>query len=62
MINRITGKILDKSKIYTKEGLLEIVNALPLAIAVINKNIKVVLANKSTHLLMNKNWQQTLRK
>jgi len=60
MNNHITGEIPDESKIYTKEGLLEVVNALPLAITVIDKNIKIVLANKSTYLLMNKNEAQLI--
>jgi len=59
MINRITGES-SSSKIYTKEGLLEVVDALPLAIAVIDKNIKVALANKSIYLLMNKNEEQLI--
>ena len=48
------------SKIYTKKGLLELIDALPLAIAVIDKNIKVSLANKSTYLLMNKKEEQLI--
>jgi len=59
MITPITEKIL-ASKIYTKEGLLEVVDALPLAIAVIDKNTKVALANKSTYLLMNKHESQLI--
>ncbi len=43
-----TEEIIDKSKIYTKEGLLEVIDALPLAIAVIDRNNAVTLANKST--------------
>jgi len=40
---------------YSKEGLLEIINALPLAICVIDKNRSVVLANKVTYKFTNKN-------
>lgn len=59
MSNLMTEKIL-ASKIYTNEGLLEVVDALPLAISVIDKNIKVALANKSTYLLMNKNEEKLI--
>ena len=40
---------------YSKEGLLEIINALPLAICVIDKNSSVVLANKITYEFTNTN-------
>lgn len=40
---------------YSKEGLLEIINALPLAICVIDKNRSVILANKVTYKFTNKN-------
>ncbi|MBA3009189.1 MAG: histidine kinase [Proteobacteria bacterium] len=40
---------------YSKSGLLEIINALPLAICVIDKNRSVVLANKVVHGFTNKN-------
>ncbi len=39
---------------YTKESLLDIIEALPLAIAVIDKNRRVALANLKTYLFMNK--------
>ncbi len=54
------GRILDESKIYTKEGLLEVINALPLAIAVIDSNRAVALANKSTYLFTNKDQLQLI--
>ena len=38
MTDNLADKILDESKIYTKEGLLEVIDALPLAIAVIDSN------------------------
>ena len=38
---------------YSKEGLLEIINALPLAICVIDKNRSVILANKVTFKFTN---------
>jgi len=40
---------------YSKEGLLEIINALPLAICVIDKDRSVILANKVTYEFTNKN-------
>lgn len=39
---------------YSKEGLLEIIDALPLAICVIDKNRSVILANKVTYEFTNK--------
>lgn len=61
MTNHTTAdKILDESKIYTKEGLLEVIDALPLAIAVIDSNRAVALANKSTYLFTNKNQLQLI--
>ena len=40
---------------YSKEGLLEIINALPLAICVIDKNRSVILANQVAYKFSNKN-------
>ncbi len=58
--NSTAGKILDESTTYTKEGLLEVIDALPLAIAVIDSNRTVALANKSTYLFTNKNQVQLI--
>ena len=60
MIDSAAGRIFDKSKIYTKEGLLEVIDALPLAIAVINRNRAVTLANKSIYLFTNKDQVQLI--
>ncbi|MFH2091946.1 MAG: histidine kinase dimerization/phospho-acceptor domain-containing protein [Pseudomonadota bacterium] len=48
------------SKIYTAQGLLEVINGLPLAIAVIDNNRKVALANRATYAFTNKNEQQLI--
>ena len=45
---------------YTKEGLLKVIDALPLAISVIDKNRIVALANKSTTRFVNKNEAQLI--
>ncbi len=45
---------MNQSKIYTKEGLLNVINALPLAISVIDRSRKVALANKMTVMFVNK--------
>jgi len=42
------------SHVYTPESLLDIIEALPLAIAVIDKNRRVALANRKTHLFVNR--------
>lgn len=42
------------SKMYTKEGLLGLIDGLPLAIAVVDKARKVVLANKAAQAFTNK--------
>lgn len=47
--------VWDNSTIYTKEGLLGIINGLPLAVAVIDANRKVALANRATYEFVNKN-------
>jgi PAS domain-containing protein len=60
MTDSKAGRIFDESKIYTKEGLLEVINALPLAIAVIDRNRAVTLANKSIYLFTNKNQAQLI--
>jgi len=57
-----TDKILKSSKIYTKEGLLEVIDALPIAIAVIDSNRAVALANKLAYLFTNKNQEQLIGK
>lgn len=59
-MNMIVEKISATSKTYTKEGLLEIIDALPIAIAVIDKKITVALANRSTYLFANKNEVQLI--
>lgn len=43
-----------QSKIYTQTGLLEVINALPLALTVIDQNRRVVLANTMTLTFLNK--------
>ncbi len=45
---------------YTREGLLEIINALPLAILVIDRNRSVLLANKVSLEFTNKDKDQLL--
>jgi len=50
------------SKVYTKKGLIHIINALPLAIAVINEKRQVILANRMTDNLVNKNDKQLIGK
>lgn len=40
---------MDRSQIYTKAGLREVIDTLPLAISVIDRYRKVALANKRTH-------------
>lgn len=42
------------SHAYTPESLLDIIEALPLAIAVIDKNRRVALANQKTYLFVNR--------
>lgn len=49
-----TEKRVVNSKVYTKEGLLEIIDALPIAIAVIDKESFVTQANRSMYRLANK--------
>ncbi|MCP4024103.1 MAG: histidine kinase [Desulfobacteraceae bacterium] len=51
---------MDTSKKITKESLLELIDALPLAISVINTDRTVDLANKSTYLFVNRNEQQLI--
>ena len=55
-----TQEIIEKSKIYTKKDLLEVIDALPLAIAVVDSNIAVVFANKATCLFTSKNQLQLI--
>lgn len=46
------------SKVYTMEWLLDVIDGLPLAIAVIDHNKRVMLANKATLMFVNKNEDQ----
>lgn len=55
-----TESVIHGSKIFTKEGLLEIINGLPLAIAVINQDRKVALANRAAFIFTNKNEAQLI--
>lgn len=48
------------SNTYTKEGLLEVIDALPLAIAVIDKNRVVTFANRATCQLVNQTEDQLI--
>ncbi len=48
------------SDIYTKESLLKVINALPIAITLIDKDRNVTLANKSTALFANKKRTQLI--
>ena len=48
------------SDYYTKESLLKVINALPIAITLIDKNRNVTLANKSTALFANKKRTQLI--
>lgn len=52
--------VWDNSTIYTKEGLLGIINGLPLAVAVIDANRKVALANRAAYMFVNKNESQLI--
>jgi len=53
-------KSLNCSKIYTKEGLLEVIDALPLAIAVLNKDRVIVFANRATSHFVNQDDAQLI--
>ena len=59
-MNSTTEKIVANSKTYTKEGLLEIIDALPVAIAVIDKKSIVALTNRSMYRLTNKKEAQLI--
>ncbi len=59
-MHTIAEKVVANSKTYTKEELLEIIDALPIAIAVIDKKSNVALANRSTYLLASKNEVQLI--
>ncbi len=59
-MNKISDRVLKNAQAYTKEGLLQVINTLPLAIAVIDKNRKVALANNATYLFTNKNNAQLI--
>jgi Na+-transporting NADH:ubiquinone oxidoreductase subunit NqrF len=52
--------LANSSKIYTKEGLLKVIDALPMAIAIIDKSKNVILANKMTYKFANKNEEQLI--
>lgn len=60
MLESISKGNVNPSKIYTKEGLLEVIDSLPLAVAVIAQDRSVTLANKSTYLFTNKNKAQLI--
>ncbi len=45
---------------YTREGLLEIINALPMAILVFDRNQKILLANKSSQKFTGQDIQQLM--
>jgi len=60
MNDHVKDKNLADSKTYTKEGLWEVIDTLPLAIVVINSNSEVVLANKSSYLFTNKEEVQLI--
>ncbi len=60
MNDRTVDKILAGPKIYTKEGLWGVIDALPIAIAVIDNNRAVTLSNKSTSLFTNKKQVQLI--
>lgn len=53
-MNTTTKEITANSKTYSKAGLLEIIDALPIAIAVIDKETTVELANRAMYRLVNK--------
>lgn len=44
--------------LFSRESLIEVINSLPLAISVIDKNRTVALVNKSTERFANKNGSQ----
>jgi len=48
------------SQVYTKEGLLEVIDTLPLAIALIDGNRRVALANRKTFMFVNKDEVQLI--
>ncbi len=48
------------SDIHTRDGLLKVINTLPLAITVIDKNLTVALANHATALFVNKAEDQLI--
>lgn len=54
-----SGKMINNEYV-TKEGLLEIINALPIAISIIDQDIKVALTNRMTHLFVNKDESQLI--
>ncbi|MCG8634310.1 MAG: PAS domain-containing protein [Desulfobacterales bacterium] len=50
----------NSSDIYTRESLLKVINALPIAISVIDKNRTITLANKTTARFVNKDNTQLI--
>lgn len=48
------------SDIYTKEGLLEIINVLPLSVVVLDEDRRVILANDLTYLYTEKTKEQVI--
>jgi len=51
---------MDKHISYTKQGLLQIIDSLPLAISVIDKDRRVALANKAVLKFVNKREEQLI--
>lgn len=60
MYHNLPEDLVLQSKIYTIEGLIKIIDTLPLTIAIIDKNSSVVLANRSTYEFTNKNKDQLI--
>lgn len=54
------GNRLNIANSYTKEALLEVIDALPLAIAVIDTNKAILFANKATYKFVNKTESQLI--
>jgi PAS domain-containing protein len=51
---------MDDSKHYTRKGLIAIIDSLPLSISVIDRERRVILANKATLKFVNKREQQLI--
>lgn len=58
--NSADNKGLNIANSYTKEALLEVIDALPLAIAVIDTNKAILFANKATYKFVNKTESQLI--